>query len=79
MDGAMERIATMPKALKPGDHVRWNTSQGETQGRVVRKVTSKTKVKGHTAKASAEEPQYLVESEKSGARAVHRPEELKKR
>jgi len=69
----------MAKALKPGDRVRWDTSQGETRGKVVRKVTSQTKVKGHVAKATAEDPQYLVESEKSGARAVHKPKELKKR
>lgn len=69
----------MAKALQPGDRVRWDTSQGETEGKVVRKVTSKTKVKGHVAKATAQHPEYLVESDKSGARAVHRPEELKKR
>lgn len=69
----------MAKELKPGDRVRWDTSQGETQGKVVRKVTSKTKVKGHAAKATPEHPEYLVESDKSGAWAVHKPEELKKR
>jgi hypothetical protein len=68
----------MAKKLKRGDKVRWNTSQGTTRGKVVRKLTSKTRVKGHTAKASRKRPQYLVKSSKSGATAAHKPSELKK-
>ena len=66
------------KALKKGDKVSWNTSQGRTQGRVVQKVTGTAKVKGHTAKASADDPEYKVRSDKSGKEAIHRPTELKK-
>jgi len=68
----------MARALKPGDRVRWNTSQGETQGKVVRKLTSKTEIKGHTARPDADHPQYLVQSDKTGARAAHKPDRLKK-
>jgi hypothetical protein len=68
----------MTGKLTPGDRVRWDTSQGETRGKVVRKLTSKTRIKGHTAKPDKEHPQYLVESEKTGARAAHKPAELKK-
>lgn len=68
----------MAKALKPGDHVRWGTSGGETSGEVVKKETGTAKAGGHTAKASKEDPQYRVKSDKSGKEAVHRPEELKK-
>ena len=68
----------MAEKLKPGDRVSWDTSQGKTAGKVVRKLTSKTRIKGHTAKPSKEHPQYLVRSEKSGAEAAHKPEELKK-
>ncbi len=64
--------------VKPGDKVKWNTSQGETHGTVEKKVTSATRVKGHVAKATKEAPQYLVKSDKSGKEAVHKPEELKK-
>jgi hypothetical protein len=61
---------------KPGDTVRWNTSQGETEG-VVRKIVKKaTTVKGYTAKASPEHPEVVVESAKSGKPAVHKPESL---
>jgi hypothetical protein len=66
------------KTLKKGDHVSWDASQGKVEGEVVRKVTSTAKVKGHTAKASKEEPQYEVKSDKTGTKAIHKPEELKK-
>ncbi|ANM10999.1 MULTISPECIES: DUF2945 domain-containing protein [unclassified Rhizobium] len=68
----------MAKQLKKGDEVSWDTSQGKTEGRVVKKQTSPTKIKGHTVKASAAQPQYIVESDKSGKRAAHKPDELRK-
>ena len=69
----------MAKDLKKGDHVAWDTSQGETHGKVVKKLTSTTKIKGHTAKATKQDPQFLVQSDKTGAQAAHKPAELKKR
>ncbi|HWT56933.1 MAG TPA: DUF2945 domain-containing protein [Rhizobium sp.] len=68
----------MSKHLKKGDEVGWDTSQGETEGKVVKKQTSPTKIKGHRVKASAAEPQYVVKSDKSGKRAAHKPGELRK-
>jgi plastocyanin len=68
----------MAKDLKPGDKVRWDTSQGETHGEVVRKQTSPTQIKGHRVAASKEDPQYIVKSAKSGKQAAHKPDELKK-
>ncbi len=69
----------MTKDLKAGDHVTWETSQGETSGKVVKKETSTTKVGGHTAKATKDDPQYRVKSDKSGKEAVHKPDALKKK
>ena len=69
----------MAKELKKGDKVEWDSSGGSSTGEVVEKVTKETKVKGHTAKASKEEPQFKVKSEKSGKEAVHKAEELKKK
>ena len=69
----------MAKAPKPGDKVAWGTSQGETHGTVDKKVTATTKVKGHVAKATKDEPQFVVKSDKTGAKAVHKPDELKQR
>ncbi|MBA3883654.1 MAG: DUF2945 domain-containing protein [Chthoniobacterales bacterium] len=69
----------MSKLLKPGDQVEWQTSQGKTAGTVKRKLTSKTKINSHTAAASKKNPQYLVESKKSGGIAAHKPSALNKR
>ena len=68
----------MAKELKPGDRVQWNTPQGKTTGTLKKKLTSAKKIKGHVAKASRENPEYLVQSEKSGKQAAHRPGELRK-
>ena len=68
----------MTKSFKAGDQVKWGTSQGETSGKVVKKETGTTKAGGHTAKATKDEPQYRVKSDKSGKEAVHKPDELKK-
>lgn len=69
----------MAKSLKTGDRVEWNTSQGKTTGRIVKKQTSPTKIKTHKVAASKRDPQYIVQSDKSGARAAHKPAQLKKR
>ena len=68
----------MAKELKPGDKVHWGTSQGGTHGTVEKKVTGTARVKGHVAKATKDEPQYQVKSDKTGAEAIHKPDELKK-
>jgi hypothetical protein len=64
--------------FKKGDRVSWNTSQGRTHGKVVKKLTSDTKIDDHPVRASTDEPQYLVESEKTGAQAAHKPSALSK-
>lgn len=63
--------------FKKGDRVEWNTSQGTTHGRVVGVVTGRAKAGGHTAHASGDEPQYRVESDRTGSTAIHRPEALR--
>ena len=68
----------MTAKLKAGDEVEWNTPQGKTEGKVVKKQTSDTHIKGHKVAASKDDPQYIVESEKSGAKAAHKPDQLKK-
>lgn len=68
----------MAKDLKPGDKVEWSSSGGESVGKVVKKVTSPMKIKSHKVAASPDNPEYLVESDKSGGRAAHKPGSLKK-
>jgi hypothetical protein len=66
------------KTFKTGDTVKWDHSQGTTTGKVVRKLTRPTTIKTHKVAASPDNPEYLVESGKTGARAAHRPSELRK-
>ncbi len=62
--------------LSKGDDVRWNTSQGKTEGEVVKRITDDTKIKDNEVKASADNPKYIVESDKTGAKAAHKPDAL---
>jgi len=66
------------KTFRAGDKVKWDHSQGTTTGKVVRKLTKPIQIKGHKVAASKENPEYLVESGKTGARAAHKPTELRK-
>ncbi|HEY9675969.1 MAG TPA: DUF2945 domain-containing protein [Waterburya sp.] len=68
----------MADKLHKGDKVEWSTSQGKTTGEVKKKLTSPTDIKGHHPAASKENPEYLVESDKTGKQAAHKPESLKK-
>jgi hypothetical protein len=42
------------------------------------KLTSETQVGGQRIDASEDDPRYLVESEKSGKEAAHKPDSLTK-
>lgn len=68
----------MTEQFKKGDKVEWETSQGETEGTIKEKLTSQTDIKGHHVAASKDNPEYLVESDKTGKEAAHKPESLKK-
>ena len=67
------------KKLSKGDHVEWNSHGSTAEGKVEKKITEETEAGGRTVKASKDEPQYLVKSDKSGGEAVHKPDALKKK
>ena len=69
----------MEKDIRPGAKVSWNSSRGRVTGRVVKKQTRPTKIGKHKVAASRNQPQYIVRSAKTGAKAAHKPEKLKKR
>lgn len=64
--------------LSKGDKVKWQTSQGRTEGTVTRKVTGTVRAGGHVAKASARDPQFEVKSARTGKTAIHKADALKK-
>jgi hypothetical protein len=67
----------MAKDLKSGDKVSWKSHGGEAHGRVVRKQTTRTHIKGHEVAASEAQPQLIVETG-SGKRAAHKASALKR-
>ena len=67
----------MTKQLKSGDKVSWKSHGGTAEGKVVRKLTKPTQIKGHKVAASKENPEYLVETEE-GKQAAHKAEALTK-
>lgn len=69
----------MTREFAKGDKVTWKSHGGTAEGEVVRKITSDTEAGGRTVRASKDEPQYLVRSDKSGGEAVHKPEALTKK
>jgi hypothetical protein len=74
----LEGTRFMTKSLKAGDKVTWDSSGGRSTGKVVRKQTDPTQIKGHKVAASKDNPEYIVKSDKSGKIAAHKPDELKK-
>ncbi|MEH2072583.1 MAG: DUF2945 domain-containing protein [Nostoc sp.] len=68
----------MAEQFKKGDRVEWKTSQGKTTGEVVKKITSPTDIKEHHVAASEDNPQYILESDRTGKQAAHKPDALEK-
>jgi hypothetical protein len=68
----------MPQDFSKGDHVSWKSHGGEAEGTVQKKITEDTEAAGRKVKASSDDPQYEVKSEKSGGTAVHKPSALSK-
>ena len=65
--------------FKKGDKVTWKSHGGEAVGKVEKKITSDTHAAKRDVRASRDDPQYLVKSEKSGGEAVHKPSALHKK
>lgn len=66
----------MTQEFTKGDRVTWQSHGGTAEGVVVRKITEDVELAGRQVRASPDEPQYLVRSEKSGGEAVHKPSAL---
>jgi hypothetical protein len=69
----------MSDDLSKGDQVEWSSHGGTAEGTVKKKITERTEAAGRTVAASKDDPQYLVESDKSGGEAVHKPDALRKK
>jgi len=63
---------------KVGDHVSWNSEAGSVSGKIVKKHTENFEFKGRTRDATASEPQYEIESDKTDHVAAHKHSALKR-
>jgi hypothetical protein len=68
----------MPAPFKVGDHVQWNSEAGRVRGTIKKKLTSPTRFKTYTVRASKAEPQYLIKSDTTDHLAMHKGSALKK-
>jgi hypothetical protein len=68
----------MTREFNVGDHVRWNSEAGIVSGVIKKKVTKPIQFKGYTRHASKEEPQYLIQSDKTDHQAMHKGSALRK-
>ncbi|MGW6131404.1 DUF2945 domain-containing protein [Cellulomonas sp. NPDC055163] len=62
--------------LHKGDEVTWRSHGSTVEGKVEKKITEDTEAAGRTVRASKDDPQYLVRSDKTGREAVHKPSAL---
>jgi len=67
----------MTKTFKIGNHVSWNSEAGRVRGRIVRVHTKDVNYKGYVHHASADDPQYEIESDKTGHIALHKGRALR--
>ncbi|MEO8339256.1 MAG: HVA1 family protein [Nitrospirota bacterium] len=74
----LQEVIPMKPEFKVGDHVSWNSEAGHVRGTVKKKVTSAITFKTYTVRASKEEPQYLIKSDKTEHLAMHKGAALKK-
>ena len=61
-----------------GDHVRWNSEVGFVSGRVIKVHTRDTEYKGYRRRASKDEPQYEIKSDRTDHIAMHKGSALSK-
>lgn len=62
----------MADRFRVGDHVTWNSEAGHVSGRITRVHTSDFSYKGHTRRASEDEPQYEIASDRTDHVAAHK-------
>lgn len=67
----------MGNKFKVGDHVTWKSEAGQVSGKITKIHTRDFDYKGHTHRASSDDPQYEIQSDKTDHVAVHKGGALK--
>lgn len=68
----------MANTFEVGDHVRWNSEAGYVSGTIIKVHKRDFDYKGHRHRATPDEPQYEIKSDKTDHVAAHRGAVLKK-
>lgn len=55
-----------------GDHVKWNSEAGYVTGKITKVHTTDFDYKGHQRRASKDDPQYEIKSDKTDHIAAHK-------
>ncbi|MDQ2757522.1 MAG: DUF2945 domain-containing protein [Actinomycetota bacterium] len=63
-------------SIRTGTQVSWNTPQGPTHGRALERRTDDFIFEGQQFRPTDDDPYWIVESSKSGARAAHKQSSL---
>ena len=61
-----------------GDHVSWNSEAGRVTGTITKVHTADFDYKGHRRRASQDEPQYEIASDRTDHVAAHKGSALRK-
>jgi hypothetical protein len=75
---AKKSSKTASARFKVGDHVKWNSEAGHVSGVITKVHVRDFDYKGHTHRASGDDPQYEIKSDKTEHVAAHRDKVLTK-
>jgi hypothetical protein len=75
---ARKNRPSAPDRYRVGDHVGWNSEAGRVSGVITKVHVRDFDYKGHTHRASSDDPQYEIKSDKSDHVAAHRGKVLTK-
>lgn len=62
----------MTQRFAIGDHVGWNSEAGPVSGTIIAVHTADFDYKGHRRRASQDDPQYEIKSDKTDHIAAHK-------
>lgn len=65
-------------AFSIGDHVSWNSEAGQVSGTIIKIHTRDFDYKGYPRRASKDDPQYEIKSDKTDHVAAHKGSALTK-
>ncbi len=68
----------METKFKVGDKVSWNSEAGRVSGTIIKIHTNDFDYKGHTHRATKDDPQFEIKSSKTGHIAAHKGTALTK-